>query len=371
MKKKKLLFVFGTRPEALKMAPVIVAAKKDSRFSVRICFTGQHREMAQQVLDLFKIKPDHDLNVMRPNQSLALLTERLMNKLDPVLCAEKPDVVLVQGDTTSAFVGALAAYYHKIPVAHIEAGLRSFDKYQPFPEELNRAFVGKIAEWNFAPTKMAAQNLRQENTSPKSIYITGNTVVDALQSVQSKLKLSKSSHLKPVFESGRKVIAVTTHRRENFGKPLVDICHGILELAQKSPDIEIAWLLHLNPLVQNTVRKMIRGKARIHLLPPLGYLEFLTLMEQSYFLISDSGGVQEEAPSFHKPVLVLRNVTERPEGIKSGVAKLVGTDSKKILRESLRLLNVPSSYKKMSFGKNPYGDGKTSARILDILARSR
>jgi len=369
MKKIKVLFVFGTRPEALKMAPLIAAAKKDRRFNPRICFTGQHREMAQQVLDLFEIRPHHDLNVMRPNQSLSLLTERLIHKLNPIMLAEKPDAVLVQGDTTSAFIGALAAYYHKIPVGHVEAGLRSFDKYQPFPEELNRVFVGKIADWHFAPTWGAEKNLLAENISKKKIFVTGNTVVDALKSVYGRLDLKRCPLAAKLINQKKCIVLATTHRRENFGKPLEEICRSFNALTRKYPHIEILFLVHKNPQVQKTVYRLLSKNRKIHLIPPADYLEFLTMMKFAHLIISDSGGVQEEAPTFKKPVLVLRNVTERPEGVDLGVAKLVGSDFKEIVRESSRLLESRKEYKKMVSGKNPYGDGLASRRILNILAK--
>jgi len=368
---KKLLFVFGTRPEALKLAPLILAAKKDRRFCVEVCFTGQHREMAFQVLDLFRLKADYDLNVMKPNQSLSLLTERLIAKLDPIMKKSTPDAVIVQGDTTSAFVGALSAFYHKVPVAHVEAGLRSFDKYQPFPEELNRAFVGRIADWHFAPTSGAAKNLLKENTDKKKVFITGNTVVDALSAVSGQLNLNKTVLVSKILKRKKRIVLATTHRRENFGKPLEEICSAFNELTQRHEDIEILFLVHKNPQVQETVYRMLSKNRQIHLIPPADYLEFLTMMKYSYLIISDSGGVQEEAPTFHKPVLVLRNVTERPEGVKIGVAKLVGSDFNKITFEASNLLGNKSAYRKMSKGINPYGDGRSCARILSILAKPR
>lgn len=368
---KKLLFVFGTRPEALKFAPLILAAKKDRRFCVEVCFTGQHREMAFQVLDLFRLKADYDLNVMKPNQSLSLLTERLIAKLDPIMKKSAPDAVIVQGDTTSAFVGALSAFYHKVPVAHVEAGLRSFDKYQPFPEELNRAFVSRIADWHFAPTSGAAKNLLNENTDKNKVFITGNTVVDALSTVSGQLNLNKTVLVSEILKRKKRIVLATTHRRENFGKPLEEICSAFNELTHRHEDIEILFLVHKNPQVQETVYRMLSKNRWIHLIPPADYLEFLTMMKYSYLIISDSGGVQEEAPTFHKPVLVLRNVTERPEGVKIGVAKLVGSDFNKITSEASKLLGKKSAYRKMSSGKNPYGDGRSCARILSILAKPR
>ncbi len=369
MKRHKLLFVFGTRPEALKLAPFIQAGQRDKRFHAVVCFTGQHREMAFQVLDLFKIKVDFDLNVMKPNQSLSLLTERLVKKLDQVMLQSKPDTVIVQGDTTSAFVGALAAYYHKIPVGHVEAGLRSFDKYQPFPEELNRAFVGKIADWHFAPTAGAKKNLLLENILSSKIFVTGNTIVDALRGMQRRLH-SEYPQIRLIQKKKNQIILATTHRRENFGKPLEEICSAFLALTQKHKNIEILFLVHMNPRVQETVHRLLKDSARIHLLPPVDYLEFLSMMKSSHLVISDSGGVQEEAPTFQKPVLVLRNVTERPEGVEMGVAKLVGSSKLKILNEASRLINDNKEYKSMTTKNNPYGDGRASRRILDVLAKS-
>lgn len=366
---KKLLFVFGTRPEALKLAPVIAAAKKDKRFKVCVGFTGQHREMAYQVLDLFRIKPDHDLQVMRPNQTLALLTERLVKKIDAVLHLEKPDAVIVQGDTTSAFVGALAAYYHKIPVAHVEAGLRSFDKYQPFPEELNRAFVGRIADFHFAPTGGAVKNLICEGIPSRLIFMTGNTIVDALKSVHRRLRPDRLPIVRSVRKRRRRIILATTHRRENFGKPLESICRAFVNLIRRHEDCELLLMVHKNPRVQETVLRRLGGNARIHLLPPADYLEFLELMMAADLIISDSGGVQEEAPSFQKPVLVLRNVTERPEGVAMGVAKLVGSDAAKIEKEASLLLSSTVARQRMVSRGNPYGSGRASHAILQILAR--
>jgi UDP-N-acetylglucosamine 2-epimerase (non-hydrolysing) len=367
--KKTVLFVFGTRPEALKMAPVIEAFHGQKQFKVLTCLTGQHREMVDQVLRLFRIKTDFDLNLMEKGQTLGDLTARVFGKMEEVFNKVKPDLLFVQGDTTTAFAVALKAFYSRIPVAHIEAGLRTFDKYQPFPEEINRVLISHLADYHFPPTAAARSNLLREGVPLTRIHVTGNTVVDALKSIRPKLRSASLPVLKKVDPS-RKPILVTAHRRESFGKPLAEVCKALKDLVRKHPDIEIIYPVHLNPNVQRTVRKALQGTPRVHLIEPLDYVEFLLIMDRSYLILTDSGGVQEEAPSFRKPVLVMREVSERMEGVKAGLAKLVGTDRKKIVREASRLIASRRAYRTMTGKKNPYGDGRASERILSITART-
>ena len=369
MKKKNVLIVFGTRPEALKLAPVIRVFRAHPGFRVLTCLTGQHREMVDQVLRLFGIKTDFDLNLMEKGQSLGDLTARVFGKMEEVFSKVKPDLLFVQGDTTTAFAVALKAFYSRIPVAHIEAGLRTFDKYQPFPEEINRVLISHLADYHFPPTAAARSNLLREGVPLTRIHVTGNTVVDALKSIRPKLRSASLPVLKKVDPS-RKLILVTAHRRESFGKPLAEVCKALKDLVRKHPDIEIIYPVHLNPNVQRTVRKALQGTPRVHLIEPLDYVEFLLIMDRSYLILTDSGGVQEEAPSFRKPVLVMREVSERMEGVKAGLAKLVGTDRKKIVREASRLIASRRAYRTMTGKKNPYGDGRASERILSITART-
>lgn len=367
-KKIKLLFVFGTRPEALKMAPVILAAKKDPRFKTLVCLTAQHRQMVDQVLGLFKIKTDFDLNLMEKGQTLGDLTERLFKSIEPVLQKTKPDLMLVQGDTTTAFAVALKAFYHRIPVAHIEAGLRSHNKYHPFPEEINRVLISHLADYHLAPTEEARRNLLAEGISGKKIFVTGNTVVDALNRVKQLLPGCSFPGLNR-FGWNKKIVLVTAHRRESFGKPFRSVCGALKDIVTHHRDVEIVYPVHRNPEVQQTVLRELFGKERVHLIEPLSYLEFLYLMERSYLVLTDSGGIQEEAPSFGKPVLVMREVSERPDGIALGVARLVGTSREKIFREADRLLSQRKEYLKMVKHRNPYGDGNAAGRILNLLAR--
>jgi len=368
MSKKKVLFVFGTRPEALKMASVIETFQKDGRFKVWTCLTGQHREMVDQVLRLFRIKTDFDLNLMEKGQTLGDLTSRVFGKMEEVFLRTKPDILFVQGDTTTAFAVALKAFYSRIPVAHIEAGLRTFDKYQPFPEEINRVLISHLADYHFPPTVAARQNLLREGVSQKRIFITGNTVVDALLAVRPRLRTVSVPVLRTI-EKSQKIILVTAHRRESFGKPLRQICRALRDVALKHPDAEIVYPVHLNPQVQKVAQELLGGMKRIHLLAPLSYSEFLVLMDRAYLILTDSGGVQEEAPSFQKPVLVMREVSERMEGVRMGVARLVGTDKGNIVREASRLISDPRAYRAMAGKKNPYGDGNASKRICKITGR--
>ncbi|HRZ39833.1 MAG TPA: UDP-N-acetylglucosamine 2-epimerase (non-hydrolyzing) [Candidatus Omnitrophota bacterium] len=364
----KALFVFGTRPEALKMAPVIEEFRRHKKCRVWTCLTGQHREMVDQVLRIFGIKTDFDLNLMERGQTLENLTARVFSRMDRVLRRTSPDLLFVQGDTTTAFTVALKAFYSRIPVAHIEAGLRTFNKYQPFPEEINRVLISHLADYHFPPTKQAALNLRREGVPQDRIFVTGNTVVDALQSIRNKLSRSLLPVLKRIHPS-RRIVLVTAHRRESFGTPLRSIFKALRTIAARYPDVEIVYPVHLNPNVQKAAYHELTGIPRIHLLHPLSYLEFLTLMKYSHLILTDSGGVQEEAPSFHKPVLVMREVSERNEGVELGVAKLVGTSKEKIINEAAKLLSGNKAYREMIRKRNPYGDGKASQRIFQITRK--
>ena len=367
----KILSIFGTRPEAVKMAPVIHELVQTPNIESRVCVTAQHRQMLDQVLDLFNIKPEYDLDLMREDQSLAALSAAIFTHLDPILSDFKPDWVLVQGDTTTVAITALLAYYRRIRVGHVEAGLRTHDKWQPFPEEINRRVAGVVADLHFAPTEWAKQNLLREGISEKAITVTGNPVIDALQFVAkqpdpeeivqllSKLKIGKQ-------ESGKRLILVTAHRRENFGKPLEDICNALKELASRG-DVEIIYAVHLNPNVWEPVHRILNDVNHITLLPPLDYLPLVGLMKHSTLILTDSGGIQEEAPAFGIPVLVLREVTERPEGIEAGNLKLVGTDTQRIVEEARRLLEDQSAYRAMAKAANPFGDGHAAQNIVRAL----
>jgi UDP-N-acetylglucosamine 2-epimerase (non-hydrolysing) len=364
---KKILTIFGTRPEAIKLAPVIKELeRRNDVFVSKVCVTAQHREMLDPFLQLFGINPDWDLNIMQPNQSLFDVTAKALVKLKEVLEKEKPDLVLVQGDTTTTFTAALAAYYLKIKVGHVEAGLRTLDKYNPFPEELNRRLVGHIADLHFAPTKRAKENLLSEGIPESSIFVTGNTVVDALFMILARTT-SEDYLPKALSQPDRKLILVTAHRRESFGEGIANICLALKEIVKRVPDVEIVYPVHLNPNVREPVYRMLGGVERVHLIEPLDYIPFVHLMKASYLILTDSGGIQEEAPSLGKPVLVLRNITERPEAVEAGAAKLVGTDPQRIVVETLRLLQDPSEYSKMANVPNPFGDGKAALRIADIL----
>lgn len=361
----KILSIFGTRPEAIKLAPVLAELNKHNVSSV-VCVTAQHREMLDQVLALFAIQPDYDLAIMQPNQSLAELTARALTKLDEVLRIEKPDWILVQGDTTTVMTAALAAFYHRTKVGHIEAGLRSFDKYQPFPEEINRKIATSVSDLHFAPTELSKQNLLREGVPEANIVVTGNTVIDALLQVAEKPYDWDASPLANIPRDKR-IILVTAHRRENFGTPLHNICAALRTIAEQYPDIHIVYPVHLNPNVQTVVQQTLANIANITLLPPLEYLPLVQLLKQSFLVVTDSGGIQEEAPGLGKPVLVLREVTERPEGVTAGTVKLVGTDKDKIVREIELLLTDKTEYDRMARAVNPYGDGNASHRIVTKL----
>ena len=373
----KVLSVFGTRPEAIKMAPVVKELEnRPDIFSSKVCVTAQHRQMLDQVLNLFEIVPDHDLNIMKPGQDLYDITCNVLLGIKSVLEQEQPDIVLVHGDTTTTMAAALGAYYSRIRVGHVEAGLRTFNKFAPFPEEINRTVAGALADIHFAPTTASRENLLREGKSAESIHITGNTVVDALLSVSTRIE--QNSDLKRQFESefsflnpARKLILVTGHRRENFGVGFENICHALADLAEQFEDVEILYPVHLNPNVQEPVQRILGGNrlSNVHLIEPVDYLPFVYLMNRSFLIITDSGGVQEEAPSLGKPVLVMRDTTERPEAVQAGTVKLVGTDRHKIVTEASLLLRDKDAYITMSQSHNPYGDGLAARRICDRLER--
>jgi UDP-N-acetylglucosamine 2-epimerase (non-hydrolysing) len=371
----KILSVIGTRPEAVKMAPVVAALKEAVGIQPRVCVTAQHRQMLDQVLELFGIQPDHDLDLMRENQSLAELSAAIFTHLDPILEEFQPDWVLAQGDTTTVAVTSLLAYYRQIRFGHVEAGLRTHDKWQPFPEEVNRRVAGVIADLHFAPTEWARQNLLREGINDEAIHVTGNPVIDALEHVADQpapdevLSLLKELEIDLTQrdrEGQKDLVLVTAHRRENFGEPLRAICKALIELA-KTEKLEIVYPVHMNPNVQEPVHQMLGKVENITLLPPLDYLPLVHLMKASRLILTDSGGIQEEAPVFGVPVLVLREVTERPEGIEAGTLKLVGTDTDKITREARQLLHDPTVYAAMARAVNPFGDGQAARRIVRAL----
>lgn len=370
---KKVMFIFGTRPEAIKMAPVVAAFKNDhENFETLVTVTAQHRQMLDQVLELFKLVPDYDLNIMKPNQSLEELTGKLLLKITEVLKSAQPDLIFVQGDTTTTFVGALAAFYQKIPVAHIEAGLRTSNKYSPFPEEINRRMTSSITSFHFPPTVQSRDNLLREGVQEEHILVCGNTVIDALQTVANQFEMDGKSQEKYFNDSYglrfdfKKTLLVTGHRRESFGQGFENVCKAIRSIAL-SNDIQIVYPVHLNPNVQEPVNRILGGVENIFLIPPQDYVPFVYLMKNAYLILSDSGGVQEEAPSLGKPVLVMRDTTERQEGIEAGTAKLVGTDTQRIINNVESLLNKPGEYEKMARANNPYGDGKSSQYIHDFI----
>lgn len=361
----KVLSIFGTRPEAIKMAPVVRLLAAAPGLESRVCVTAQHRQMLDQVLDLFSIRPDYDLDLMQEDQSLPELSAAIFTHLDPVLQDFRPDWVLAQGDTTTVAVSSLLSYYRRVRFGHVEAGLRTHDKWQPFPEEINRRVAGVIADLNFAPTEWARSNLLREGVDDSIIHVTGNTVIDALQVVAAQPSPPELAPLLHKLE-GKRPILVTAHRRENFGKPLEDICTALASLASRG-DVEIIYPVHLNPNVKEPVYRLLRNAAHITLLPPLDYLPLVHLMKRAALILTDSGGIQEEAPAFGIPALVLRQVTERPEGLQAGTLKLVGTDPTRILAESNRLLDDPAAHAAMSKAANPYGDGHAAERILTAL----
>lgn len=368
--KTKHLIIFGTRPEAIKMAPLVKEFQKHQEFETRVCVTAQHRQMLDQVLEFFDIKPDYDLDLMKPNQNLYTLTADIITELKPVLENFKPDYVYVHGDTSTSTVAGLAAFYAGAKVCHVEAGLRTHNKWSPFPEEMNRQITGRIADIHFAPTTQSRQNLLAENINEKNILITGNTVIDALLFSSEKVKNidnQEIDNLKKLVDPSRKLILVTGHRRENHGQGFINICEALKEIATSNPGVQIIYPVHLNPNVQKPVYEILGEVDNIHLIDPLPYPAFVWLMNQSYLIITDSGGVQEEAPSLGKPVLVMRDTTERPEAVDAGTVILVGTDKEKIVAEANSLLTDVEKYKTMSNLHNPYGDGKACIRIAEFV----
>ncbi|WP_054014795.1 UDP-N-acetylglucosamine 2-epimerase (non-hydrolyzing) [Pseudoalteromonas sp. R3] len=369
----KILTIFGTRPEAIKMAPLVSSLEQDPRFESKVCVTAQHREMLDQVLGLFQITPDFDLNLMQAGQTLPELTSRILLELTPVLKEFRPDIVAVHGDTATTFSASLAAYYEQIPVAHIEAGLRTGDIYSPWPEEANRRLTGCLTRLHFAPTSKSKKNLLDENYPADCVYVTGNTVIDTLLDVKRKIEkdLSLQEELGgkfPFLDKTKKLILVTGHRRENFGSGFESICRALAAIATEYPDVQIVYPVHLNPSVQEPVNRTLNGLDNVYLIEPQEYLPFVYLMNEAYLILTDSGGIQEEAPSLGKPVLVMRDTTERPEAVEAGTVELVGTDFDRITGAVSKLLNDTNAYKDMSLAHNPYGDGTASKQICDVLA---
>uniref|UniRef100_UPI004056FAA7 non-hydrolyzing UDP-N-acetylglucosamine 2-epimerase n=1 Tax=Candidatus Electronema sp. TaxID=2698783 RepID=UPI004056FAA7 len=368
----KILSIFGTRPEAIKMAPVIQALQANPAFTAKVCVTAQHRQMLDQALELFSIRPDYDLDIMQEGQDLFGLTARMLPALRDVLLAEQPDMALVQGDTTTCFVGSLAAFYLRIPVGHVEAGLRTHDICAPFPEEANRAMTSRLAALHFAPTEQARRNLLAEGIAAETVHVTGNTVIDALLHVRERIASQREwgsvfGSAEAVIREKKPYILITGHRRENFGSGFQRICEAVALLAERRPQLRFIYPVHLNPNVQGPVRSILSRKENVHLIPPLEYAPFVYAMSHARLILTDSGGVQEEAPSLGKPVLVLRDTTERPEAVAAGTVLLVGTDTARIVRETERLLDDEAAYRRMSGASNPYGDGHAAARIAEIL----
>lgn len=365
MTKIKVMMVFGTRPEAIKMAPLVLKLKADERFDEVTVVTAQHREMLDQVLEIFNIKPDYDFNIMKKNQSLEGITSKVMLKLADVITKEQPDIVLVHGDTTTSFAASLASFYQQRPIGHVEAGLRTWNKYSPFPEEMNRQMTDDLADIYFAPTKMSKENLLSEHHQAENIFITGNTAIDALQET---VKDDYHHKVLDLIEPNHRVILVTMHRRENQGEPMRRVFKVMKEVVDSHDDVEIIYPVHMSPKVQEVAHEILGNDPRIHLIAPLDVVDFHNLAKRSYFIMTDSGGVQEEAPALNKPVLVLRDTTERPEGVKAGTLKLVGTQVDDVRAAMLQLLEDKSAYDQMANAKNPYGDGHASDRIMDAIA---
>ena len=369
MGKKKIITIFGTRPEAIKMAPLVKELERREEIESKVCVTAQHREMLDQVLELFDITPDFDLNIMKSKQTLTGITNRVLEGLEEVFDIEKPDMILVHGDTTTTFAGALAAFYKQIKVGHVEAGLRTFNKYFPFPEEMNRKLTGSLADLHFAPTKGSKNNLLREGVNENDIYITGNTVIDAMQHTVDEDYIFEDDELNKIDFENKKIIMITAHRRENWGEGIENICEALNRIVEENKDVELVYLVHLNPVVKDVVFEKLGNKERVHLLSPLDTKETHNLMNRSFMVMTDSGGLQEEAPHLGKPVLVLRDVTERPEAVEAGTVKLVGTDVAKIVEEANELINNIDAYNKMSKSINPYGDGLASKRIVNAILK--
>ena len=365
--KIKVMMVFGTRPEAIKMAPLALELNKHNDIETLVCVTAQHREMLDQVLEIFNITPDFDLDIMKERQTLVGITCRVLEGLDGILKEQKPDIVLVHGDTSTSFVAALAAFYNQIPVGHVEAGLRTFDKYSPFPEEMNRNLTGRITDIHFSPTDNNKQNLLNEAISADKIYVTGNTVIDALKTTVRDSYVFEDETLKKVDFENKRVITLTAHRRENLGEPLENICNAIKNIVLANDDVEVVYPVHMNPAVRETVNSIMGGIEGIHLIEPLSVNELHNLMARSYMIMTDSGGIQEEAPALAKPVLVLRRETERPEAVAAGTVKIAGTDRETIEKLATELLTSKAEYDKMARAANPYGDGRASERIVAAL----
>lgn len=367
MDKIKVISIFGTRPEGIKMAPLVKKLEENPNIISKVCVTAQHRQMLDQVLELFNIIPDYDLNIMKSKQSLTTITTSVLEGLEEVFEKENPDIILVHGDTTTTFAGGLAAFYKQIKVGHVEAGLRTFDKYFPYPEEMNRKLTGAIADLHFAPTTASRKNLLNEGVNPKDIFVTGNTVVDAMEYTVEENYVFENEELNRIDYKGKKVIMVTAHRRENWDGGIENICKALKKIVEENKDVELVYLVHLNPIVKDVVYKELNGVDRIHLLPPLDTKETHNLMNKSFMIMTDSGGLQEEAPHLGKPVLVLRDVTERPEAVEAGTVKLVGTDINNIIQNANELINDETVYNTMSRAINPYGDGEAAERICHSI----
>ena len=363
----KIMPVFGTRPEAIKMASLIKILEKRENIKIITTVTAQHREMLDQVLDLFKIKPTYDLDIMKPGQSLSEITVGVLSGIEEIICREKPDLMLVHGDTSTTFASSLAAFYHKIPVGHVEAGLRTYNKYSPYPEEMNRKLTGCLADLHFAPTQTAKKALLQEGVPAEKIVVTGNTVIDALLQTVNKGYIFQNEMLNGLDFAKKKVILLTAHRRENLGIRMEHIFQAVRKIVENNPETEVIFPVHLNPVVQESARQVLGGLSQVKLVPPLAYEEFANLIDRCYLVLTDSGGLQEEAPALGKPVLVLRDTTERPEAVAAGTVKLVGTDPEKIVAETTSLLVNPALYQRMAAAVNPYGDGKAAERILQAI----
>lgn len=367
MDKIKVMSIFGTRPEAIKMAPVINAMEKCEYIDQKICVTAQHRQMLDQVLNIFNLTPDYDLDIMTERQTLTGITTKALVGLEEVMQRAKPDLVLVHGDTTTTFAGSLAAFYSKIKIGHVEAGLRTYDKWQPFPEEMNRKLTGAMADLHFAPTVLAKEHLLKENIDENGIFITGNTAVDCLKTTIEDIYTFNEDILNNIDYKGKRVITMTAHRRENLGEPLENICRAVLRLVNDNEDVEVVYAVHFNPAVREVANRVLGGHSRIHLTEPLDMKDMHNLMNRSYLVMTDSGGLQEEVPSMGKPVLVLRNVTERPEGVAAGTLKLAGIVEDEIYAQASTLLHDTAEYEKMAQAKNPFGDGNASERIVDAI----
>ncbi len=369
---KKISVIFGTRPEAIKLAPVILALKSNPQYECHVCVTAQHREMLDQVLEVFEIKPDVDLNLMQLNQTLAGLTAKAITAIDTYLTDYKPDMVIIQGDTTTVFCAALCAFYHQIPIGHVEAGLRTWNKYSPFPEEANRVLATHLSTLHFAPTEKSKENLIKEGIAPDKIFVTGNTVIDALYLALDKIKANPPAIPElpeELMKSDQPLVLITGHRRENFGEGFKNICQAIAQLADKYPNIAFVYPVHLNPNVKKPVFSFLSNHKNVYLIEPLSYLPFVALMNRAKIILTDSGGIQEEAPSLGKPVLVMRETTERPEAVEAGTVSLVGTKPELICAKAENLMNSSSAYEKMARAHNPYGDGKAAAKIIGYLTK--